>query len=413
MTIGVALAVLSTIIGLSAKPAGADVQSDQAEITALGSRIAQDGAQVQQLVNGYNQAQTHQAVVAAELVVARTHLDADRQAEARAQGSLRRLALNSYMSGDPDNATLTMFDTSASISVETEQEYTQVASTGLNNAIDAVMLDVQRTQAAASQLHAAQSASQASVVQLTAARQAAQAALDHDNALLSQVQGNLQSLLVAAAQQRAAAQQAQEEAMAAAQERAAAQAAAQAAAAHGAGSPPGPSHPVSVTFTPTPGSYVNPLRAISALSPERVDQGVDYSGYGPIYALGEGVVLSTSNGGWPGGTYITYRLTDGPASGLVVYAAEDIDPQVTVGQTVTPATVLGTVYEGPSGIETGWANASGDGTTMANDAGQFSGANSTAFGANFSQLLASLGAPPGVPQNDPPTGSLPAGWPNW
>ena len=157
MTIGVVLAVLSTIIGLSAKPAGADVQSDQAEITALGSRIAQDGAQVQQLVNGYNQAQTHQAVVAAELVVARTHLDADRQAEARAQGSLRRLALNSYMSGDPDNATLTMFDTSASISVETEQEYTQVASAGLNNAIDAVMLDVQRTQAAASQLHAAQS----------------------------------------------------------------------------------------------------------------------------------------------------------------------------------------------------------------------------------------------------------------
>jgi hypothetical protein len=50
---------------------------------------------------------------------------------------------------------------------------------------------------------------------------------------------------------------------------------------------------------------------------------------------------------------------------------------------------------------------------MANDQGQFSGADSTAFGANFSQLLASVGAPPGVSQNDPPVGSLPSGWPSW
>jgi len=75
--------------------------------------------------------------------------------------------------------------------------------------------------------------------------------------------------------------------------------------------------------------------------------------------------------------------------------------------------VLGTMYEGPDGIETGWADPSGDGTSMANDAGQFSGANSTAFGANFSELLATLGAPPGIAQNDPATGSLPPGWPTW
>jgi hypothetical protein len=106
-------------------------------------------------------------------------------------------------------------------------------------------------------------------------------------------------------------------------------------------------------------------------------------------------------------------LGDGPAGGLVIYAAEDIDPMVSVGQSVTAGTVLGTMYEGPDGIETGWADPSGDGTTMASDAGQFSGANSTAFGENASQLLASLGAPPGVVQNDPPTGDLPPGWPTW
>ena len=100
-------------------------------------------------------------------------------------------------------------------------------------------------------------------------------------------------------------------------------------------------------------------------------------------------MLSTVNGGWPGGTYITYRLSDGPAAGLVVYAAEDIEPLVQAGESVTPNTVLGTVYEGPDGIETGWAD-NGTGDTMARDASQFYGWNSTAFGANFSELLVSL-----------------------
>jgi hypothetical protein len=129
--------------------------------------------------------------------------------------------------------------------------------------------------------------------------------------------------------------------------------------------------------------------------------------------VGDGRVISTSNGGWPGGTFIAYKLTDGPANGLVVYAAEDIDPAVTVGQTVTPNTVIGTMYEGPDGIETGWADPSGNGVTMARDYGQFNGSNSTAFGNNFSQMLASLGAPPGVLATNPPTGSLPPNWPRW
>ncbi|MDA8076912.1 MAG: hypothetical protein M0Z40_17170, partial [Actinomycetota bacterium] len=181
---------------------------------------------------------------------------------------------------------------------------------------------------------------------------------------------------------------------------------------------PTPQPAVQAQTTPTaavrpgPGGYVNPLRAVAGLSPERIDQGVDYSGYGPIYAIGDGVVLNTVNTGWPGGTFITYRLTDGPAAGLVVYAAEDIQPSVQVGEQVSPTTVLGTMYEGPDGIETGWADSTGNGATMAYVAGQFSGANATAYGANFSQLLAALGAPPGVP-NGTPAGSLPSNWPTW
>ncbi len=164
---------------------------------------------------------------------------------------------------------------------------------------------------------------------------------------------------------------------------------------------------------PSPGTYANPLRAVANLYPERVDQGVDYSGIGPIYAIGDGVVLSVTNSGWPGATFIAYRLTDGPAAGLTVYAAEDILPSVTLGESVTSSTVLGTMFEGPDGVETGWASYAGTGATMAYGAGQFDGSNSTAFGYNFSLLLASLGAPAGVLQNSPATGDLPPGWPQW
>ena len=158
--------------------------------------------------------------------------------------------------------------------------------------------------------------------------------------------------------------------------------------------------------------YLNPLRDLARLSPSRVDQGVDYTGYGPVYALGDGTVLSTTCSGWPGGSFIAYRLTDGRAAGLVAYVAEDVEPLVAVGDAVTSATALGTMYEGPTGIETGWADPSADGMTMAGDARQLSGSNATAFGANFSDLLASLGAPRGL-SSGPAAGTLPPDWPAW
>src|SRR5262249_48456778 len=46
------------------------------------------------------------------------------------------------------------------------------------------------------------------------------------------------------------------------------------------------------------GNYDNPLRSVMGLTPERVDEGVDYAGSGPIYALGDAVVMSTA-GSWP------------------------------------------------------------------------------------------------------------------
>src|SRR5262249_26112202 len=110
---------------------------------------------------------------------------------------------------------------------------------------------------------------------------------------------------------------------------------------------------------------------------------------------------------------IVYQLTDGPANGLVVYAAEDIAPAVQVGDTVTAGTVLGLMYIGPDGIETGWGDPAVIGNTLAGDTRQFDAHNTTAVGANFSQVLRCLGAPPGIPQTPPPTGTLPRNWPRW
>ena len=405
MLVAVVGVVVTATITLRPVRASADENSDRAQVAQLGARIDQDGAVVESLVLSYDAAQSHEAVVAAQLQASRAHLEADRRAQLRATGLLRQLALDSYMTGAGDSLTMAIFDTGNTTELATQQQYTQVATSGLNNAIDAVQVDALHAKVAQAQLTTAQAEAQATVQHLAGARKAAQEELTRDDALLGQAKGSLQADIAAEARQREAEEQAEEQAMAAraAAEQAAAQAASQVAA----------SHPVLVTFNPSPGSYANPLRDINALTPERIDQGVDYSGYGPIYAIGDGVVLSTVNSGWPGGTFIAYQLSEGPAGGLVVYAAEDIFPLVAVGQSVTAGTVLGTVYEGPTGIETGWANQSGDGTSMAIDAGQFSGANSTAFGANFSQLLTSLGAPPGVPQNDPATGSLPPSWPTW
>ena len=354
------------------------------------------GAFVEGLVSNYNRAQEHEARLQSELQTDQARLDADRYVEAKAVATLRALALGVYMNGVDDASTFALFAPDITDAGIAGEEYQAIASDGLAGAIATVRKDEERTQGAEAQLSSALSAASRSARALAQARDSAQTAVQQD-LLFAQVQGHLSTLFNSASQQYLAGQQAEEQALAA-----------------NSTSAPAPTpQPVRTTYDPRPGRYLDPLRGVERLSPSRIDQGVDYTGFGPVYAVGDGVVLTTGNSGWPGGTFVSYRLTDGRASGLVVYVAEDIDPLVAVGQTVTAHSAVGTMYEGPSGIETGWADPSGDGMTMAGDARQFWGSNSTAFGANFSTLLAFLGAPPGLQKNEPPTGSLPPDWPSW
>lgn len=165
--------------------------------------------------------------------------------------------------------------------------------------------------------------------------------------------------------------------------------------------------------------YENPFRSVSGLVPERVDQGVDYGGTGPVYAVGSGVVMAVipaASAGWDGGPYICYQLTGGPAQNDSVYIAEGISPSVHVGEQVGPATVIGNMTGASSGIETGWGLPTGESLARFNGQAARSGdpgSDSTAYGENFNQLLTKLGAPAGHLQNNPPVGSLPASWPQW
>jgi hypothetical protein len=161
--------------------------------------------------------------------------------------------------------------------------------------------------------------------------------------------------------------------------------------------------------------YLNPLRNVSALVPERIDQGVDYSGSGPVYALGDGIVTTATaySPGWGGG-WITYQLSDGPDAGLLVYLAENVTPTVQVGQHVTPSTVIGTMFEGGDGIETGWAQASGaSAESQLPEAGAIGGGGPfpTAVGVNFDELLVSLGAPIAPNRYQLASGLLPSQYP--
>lgn len=176
--------------------------------------------------------------------------------------------------------------------------------------------------------------------------------------------------------------------------------------------PPAQSVPGGGGQDPVP--YQNPLRDVQNLTPERIDMGVDYSGTGPVHALGPGVITATGNSGWPAGNFIAERLTAGPARGRYAYVAEDITPDVQVGQRVDSSTIIGQMFDGGSGIETGWAAPPGTGNTLAAEAGQAStsgdpGEFPTAYGVAYSKLLKWLGAPPGV-TDGPVTGSVPRGW---
>jgi hypothetical protein len=408
--------------GLVATPgtAGASVDSDKSDITKIEQQIAQQGERAQALVGRFNAVQARVDALDVQIAKDRKRLASDQKVEAEATSTLRRVAIRAYVSGTgSDSPLLAMLGNTSDVTSLLEQtQYLGAVGTKLESALTALHQDQALTHDDQGALQSQQDEANKTLAQLASARRAATDAISAQEAKLTSVKGNLRVLLDAANQRHQAQEQAAERALAAA-----AQTPVSAPRVVSAtpttvppqlGSPSVESGPAAPPPPPVSSStgYANPLRAVVALTPERIDQGVDYAGFGAVYAMGNGVVLNTVGSGWPGGTFIAYQLSDGPARGLVVYVAEDVQPSVQIGDSVNSNTVLGQMYAGPDGIETGWADGSRLPDTMARSSGQFGGSNSTAFGDNFSRFLQSVGAPGGIPSSAP-RGTLPASWPRW
>lgn len=153
---------------------------------------------------------------------------------------------------------------------------------------------------------------------------------------------------------------------------------------------------------PNSGGYVNPL-ASAHVTPERIDQGVDYSGSGTLKAIGAAKVthVATTGTGWPG-SFIEYRLLTGPDAGRYVYYAEGVTPAhgLRVGERVAAGQPIATIIPGwESGIELGWGAGTST-TTYAAKTHQWTAEKAednipSAAGKSFSALIASLGGRPG------------------
>ncbi len=172
-------------------------------------------------------------------------------------------------------------------------------------------------------------------------------------------------------------------------------------------------------------AYVNPLQAVAGLQASRIDMGVDYSGSGPILAIGAAKIVTARyvpgpESCWgrtcapaPGG-WVVYRLLDGPFAGKYVYAVENITVKVKAGQLVRPGQTIAVLHPESPNLEIGWATGREAETLALARHHQCTcidpGGWSSIEGRNFNHFLEWLGAPSGYLQ-ETPSQAMPRGWP--
>jgi len=173
--------------------------------------------------------------------------------------------------------------------------------------------------------------------------------------------------------------------------------------------------------------YVNPLREVANLQASRIDMGVDYSGSGPVLAIGRARILLASDrlagpeACWgktcvpPPGDWVMYRLLDGPFAGKYVYIVENITITVHTGQTVAAGQPIAILHDASPNLEIGWAAGRAAYTLAAARGDQCAcsdpGGWSSIEGRNFNALLTWLGAPSGYITSIPAGQRMPRDWP--
>jgi hypothetical protein len=186
--------------------------------------------------------------------------------------------------------------------------------------------------------------------------------------------------------------------------------------------------PITATVHHTASAYINPLREVGNLQSSRIDMGVDYSGAGPILALGRAkVVVAGDQYAGPEscwgrtcvpapGDMIVYRLLDGRFAGKYVYVVEHITVEVKPGQIVRRGERIAILHQGSPNLELGWASGRGVQTLAAARRHECAcadpGGVSSIEGRNFNAVMVWLGAPSGYLTTSPANQHMPPGWPS-
>jgi murein DD-endopeptidase MepM/ murein hydrolase activator NlpD len=134
--------------------------------------------------------------------------------------------------------------------------------------------------------------------------------------------------------------------------------------------------------------YVSPF--LSATT-GRIDQGVDFTGTGPIAAVGDAVILATGAPGWPEGGGVLYKLLNGQRAGQIIFVYEGVKATVHPGQHVSAGEQIATFVPGGS-IEMGFADAGG--TPLSHS--EYTEGKETVWGREMASFLTSIGGASGL-----------------
>ncbi|HWD76347.1 MAG TPA: hypothetical protein VG371_14495 [Solirubrobacteraceae bacterium] len=134
--------------------------------------------------------------------------------------------------------------------------------------------------------------------------------------------------------------------------------------------------------------YTNPIPGATV---GRTDQGVDANlkAGDPIVALGKSKVVGILQNWYSGQPFVWLQLLNGPQAGKYWYVAEEINPTVVAGQVVDAGQKIGSYAASGTGLELGWATASG--ATLARATTGYSEGQATTAGQSFRAFLTSLG----------------------
>ena len=213
------------------------LQGVQAQANEIQSQLEADGAKLDVLAQQYETAQQQVAQLDAQLAATKAQIAVTQAHVQATQARLRQEALQSYMSGATDSELAGLFASGGEQGMVV-REYQQVASARMQQTIDTLHQQEQALTVQQGQLQNTESQARAAVAEVASSEQQAQALQAQQLATLSQVKGQVATLLAQqqqARQQLAAAVYQQQQQQLAAEEAAAAAAAQRAAAAQQAG----------------------------------------------------------------------------------------------------------------------------------------------------------------------------------